>query len=113
MTLLALQPVVSLKTAGTPFLGAPEAPIEIAVFDDFECSYCARAVPLFKQVLETYPGKVKLVFKNFPLGMHKNSRAAATAALAAERQGKFWPLYDLLFENYNKLNPQKIHELAE
>jgi len=113
MTLLALQPVVSIKTAGAPVLGALDAPVEIAVFDDFECPYCAKAVPLFKQVLETYPGKVKLVFKNFPLGMHKNARVAAAAALAAERQGKFWPLHDLLFENYNTLNPQKIRELAE
>lgn len=113
MTLLALQPVVSLKTAGAPSLGAPDAQVEIVVFDDFECPYCARAVPLFKQVLEAYPGKVRLVFKNFPLKMHKNARAAAAAALAAGRQGKFWPLHDLLFENYNKLNPQKIRELAE
>jgi protein-disulfide isomerase len=113
MTLLALQPLVSLKTAGAPSLGAPDAPVEIVVFDDFECPYCARAVPLFKQVLETYPGKARLVFKNFPLKMHKNARAAAAAALAAERQGKFWPLHDLLFENYNKLNPQKIRELAK
>jgi len=113
MTLLALQPVVSLKTTGAPSLGAPDAPVEIVVFDDFECPYCAKSVPLFKQVLETYPGKARLVFKNFPLKMHKNARAAATAALAADRQGKFWPLHDLLFENYNKLNPLKIRELAE
>jgi protein-disulfide isomerase len=113
MILLVLDPLVSLKTAGAPSLGAPDAPVEIVVFDDFECPYCARAVPLFKQVLETYPGKARLVFKNFPLKMHKNARAAAAAALAAERQGKFWPLHDLLFENYNKLNPQKIRELAK
>lgn len=113
MTLLALQPVVSLKTTGAPFLGAPDAPVEMVIFDDFECPYCAKTVPLLKQVLEAYPGKVKLVFKNFPLKMHKNARAASTAALAAERQGKFWPLHDLLFENYNKLNSQKIRELAE
>lgn len=113
MTLLALQPMVSLKTAGAPSMGAPDAPVEIVVFDDFECPYCAKSVPLFKQVLKAYPDKTKLVIKNFPLGMHKNARAAAVASLAAERQGKFWPLHDLLFENYNKLNPQKIRELAE
>jgi protein-disulfide isomerase len=56
---------------------------------------------------------VKLVFKNFPLAMHQHARAAAIASLAAQRQGKFWPLHDLLFENFNKLNPQKIRELAE
>ncbi len=113
MTLLALQPVVSLKTAGAPSMGAPDAPVEIVVFDDFECPYCAKSVPLFKQVLKAYPDKARLVIKNFPLKMHKNARSAATAALAAERQGKFWPLHDLLFENYNKLNPQKIRELAK
>jgi protein-disulfide isomerase len=113
MTLLALQPVVTLKTAGAPTLGAQNAAVEIVVFSDFECTYCAKSVPLFKQVLETYPGKVKLVYKNFPLGMHKNARNASVAALAAERQGKFWSLHDLLFENYNKLNPKKIRELAE
>jgi protein-disulfide isomerase len=113
MTLLALQPVMTLKTVGAPTLGAPDAAVEIVVFSDFECTYCAKSVPLFKQVLETYPGKVKLAFKNFPLGMHKNARNASVAALAAERQGKFWPMHDLLFENYNKLNPKKIRELAE
>jgi protein-disulfide isomerase len=113
LTLLALQPVVSLKTAGAPALGAPDAPVEMVIFDDFECPYCAKTVSLLKQVMEAYPGKVKLVFKNFPLKRHKNARAAAVAALAAERQGKFWPLHDLLFENYNKLNSQKIRELAE
>lgn len=113
MVLVALEPVVQIVTEGSPTLGAADAPITVAVFDDFECPYCAKAVPLLKEVLATYPDQVKLVFKNFPLGMHKNARAAAVAGLAAERQGKFWPLHDLFFENYNKLNPQKIQELAE
>jgi len=113
INLLTLQPRVSIKTAGSPSLGAPDAPVTIAIFDDFECPYCARTVPLLKQVLDAYPGKVNLVFKNFPLGMHKNARNASVSALAADRQGKFWPLHDLLFENYKKLNPEKIRELAE
>ena len=45
--------------------------------------------------------------------MHKHARAAALAGLAAQRQGKFWPLHDLLFANYNKLNAEKINALAE
>jgi protein-disulfide isomerase len=113
MTLLALQPAVSLKTAGAPSLGAPDAPVEIVIFDDFECPYCARTVPLLKQVLDVYSGKVRLVFKNFPLAMHKNARNASLAALAAGRQGKFWPLHDLLFENYKQLTPEKILQLAK
>jgi protein-disulfide isomerase len=69
-------------------------------------------VPLLEQVLEKYPDDVKIVFKNFPLRNHKFAMKAATAALAAESQGKFWEFHDLLFKNYNKLNDQKIREIA-
>lgn len=96
----------------SPFSGEESAPVTIAVYDDFECPYCAKTVPLLKQVLNKYPGRVKLVFKNFPLSSHRNARNAALTALAADRQGKFWELHDLLYENYNRLNPKKIDELA-
>jgi protein-disulfide isomerase len=69
-------------------------------------------VPVLEQLLEKYPGKVKIVFKNFPLRNHKFAMKAAVAALAAESQGKFWEFHDQLFENYNKLNDQKIREIA-
>jgi len=63
-------------------------------------------------VLEQYTGKVKLVFKNFPLRNHEFSVQAAAAALAAERQGKFWEFHDLLFKNYSSINNEKIQEIA-
>ena len=69
-------------------------------------------MPVLEQVLEKYPNDVKVAFKNFPLRNHKFAMKAAVAALAAERQGKFWEFHDLLFENYNKLNDQKIQEIA-
>jgi protein-disulfide isomerase len=69
-------------------------------------------VPLLEQVLEKYPDDVKIVFKNFPLRNHKFAMEAATAALAAESQGKFWEFHDLLFKYYNKLDDQKIREIA-
>jgi protein-disulfide isomerase len=69
-------------------------------------------VPVLEQVLEKYPDDVKIVFKNFPLRNHKFAMKASTAALAAESQGKFWEFHDLLFKNYNKLNDQKINEIA-
>lgn len=101
-----------IDISGSPVLGDPNAPVTIAVFDDFECPYCAQTVPLLKQVVEKYAGKAKLVFKNFPLANHRNARNAALTALAAGRQGKFWEMHDLLYENYNRLNPKKIDELA-
>jgi len=69
-------------------------------------------VPLLEQVLETYPDKVKIAFKNFPLRNHKNAMNAATAALAAGNQGKFWEFHDMLFKNYNKLNDKMISDIA-
>ena len=56
---------------------------------------------------------MKLVFKNFPLNNHKFARPAAIAALAANKQGKFWELHDQLYKNYNKLSEQKIREIAQ
>ena len=56
---------------------------------------------------------MKLVFKNFPLRNHKFAWPAAIAALAANKQGKFWELHDQLYENYNHLSDQKIREIAQ
>ena len=63
-------------------------------------------------MLEKYPKDVKVVFKNFPLSSHRFALKAAAAALAAERQGKFWEFHDRLFENYNRLNDQTIGQIA-
>jgi len=70
-------------------------------------------VPLLEQVLGQYPKEVKLVYKNFPLQNHKFAMKAATAAMAADGQGKFWEFHDLLFRDYNRLNDQKIREIAK
>lgn len=70
-------------------------------------------MPVLEQVLEKNPHQVKLVYKNFPLNNHKFAMPAAIAALAAEKQGKFWEFHDLLFKDYNRLNEQKINEIAQ
>jgi protein-disulfide isomerase len=69
-------------------------------------------VPQLEQLLIKYPGKIKLVFKNFPIRSHNYAVKAAVAALAAETQGKFWEFHDMLFNNYNRLNDQKIQEIV-
>ena len=70
-------------------------------------------MPILEQVLDEYPTDVKVAFKNFPLRSHKFALPAATAALAAGSQGKFWEYHDLLFENYNRLSNQKIQDIAK
>ncbi len=98
---------------GSPFKGAADAPVVIVEYSDFQCPYCNRLQPTLKRVLEMYPGKVKLVFKNLPLiRIHKFAMNAALAAMAAKQQGKFWEFHDELFANYNRLNDEKIEEIA-
>ena len=63
-------------------------------------------------MLEKNPKTVKIIFKNFPIRSHKFAVQAAVAALAADRQGKFWNFHDELFKQYNKLNEEKVQEIA-
>jgi protein-disulfide isomerase len=108
-----LEFVQDINVTGAPFKGTSEAPVTIVIFTDFQCPYCARIVSVLNEVLEKNQGKVKLVFKNFPLNMHQFARKAAAAALAAGKQGKFWEFHDRLFQNYNRLNDQVLQEQAQ
>jgi predicted DsbA family dithiol-disulfide isomerase len=110
---LILEPRAAISIEGAPIHGNRNAPVTIVIFDDFECPYCSRTVALLDTLLHDYQGEVRVVFKNFPLKMHEFSRLAAIAGLAAQRQGKFWKLHDLLFANYNDLNQKKIETLAQ
>jgi protein-disulfide isomerase len=69
-------------------------------------------MPLFEQVLDTYPDSVKVVFKHYPLSFHKKAFSAALASLAAAEQGKFWEYHDELFLNQSSLSNQKYMEIA-
>ncbi len=111
--LAVLEFVQEFNVAGSPSKGAADAPVAIVLFTDFQCPYCAKIVPLLDQVLEKNKGKVKLVFKNFPLNTHQFARKAAAAALAAGKQGKFWEYHDRLFQNHNRLNDQVVQEQAQ
>lgn len=112
LSVVSLSSIVQINTTGASTYGPSDAPVEIVVFDDFECPYCAKAAPLLKQAQSLYPDKTKLIFKNFPLPFHKNAKPAALAGLAAERQGRFWQLHDLMFANQKSLSGLKIRELA-
>jgi protein-disulfide isomerase len=69
--------------------------------------------PLLEQVLEKNPKTVKIVFKNFPIRSHRFAVSAALAALAADRQGKFWEFHDELFKNHNQLDEEKFQQIAD
>jgi len=110
---LAVNFAMPIDTNGAPFVGPANAPVELVVFSDFECPYCSQVGPLLEQVLQHNPKTVKVVFKHFPLGFHKSARPAALAALAAQKQGKFWEMHDRLFANQKELTPEKFRALAQ
>lgn len=104
---------LNIDVSQAPVRGAPMAKISIVEFSDFECPHCGAAHPLLSRVLDEFNGKVNLVFKQYPLDSHKNAAPAARAAVAAQAQGKFWQLADLLFEHQRELGAEKIRELAK
>ncbi|MCX5863526.1 MAG: thioredoxin domain-containing protein [Deltaproteobacteria bacterium] len=104
---------VQINIQGAPFLGQENAPVVIVVFSDFECPYCGTVGALSEEALAKHPKEVKVVFKQFPLAMHKLAQSAALASMAAHRQGKFWQYHDLLFENQKSLSEAKYVELAK
>lgn len=79
--------------------GDAKAPITIEEFGDFQCPPCETLAGWLPNVEREYGGKVRLVFRNFPLQMHNHAPAAARAAEAAGLQGKFWEMHDALYRN--------------
>ena len=101
-------------TVGNSAAKGPEnAKVTIVEWSDFQCPFCARAVPLIDQIMEAYPTDVRFVYKNYPLPFHKQAMPAAKAAVAAGKQGKFFEMHDKLFENYNALSDDKYEAWAK
>lgn len=92
-----LDDAVKLSVAGDPVRGPANARVTLVEFSDFQCPYCRTAVAETKALMRQFPNDVKLVFKQFPLDDHTRAEFGAEAALAAQAQGKFWEMHDLLY----------------
>lgn len=97
-------PRVTVASAGHPWTGGKDAPVTIVEFSDFQCPYCRSAEPVLKQIRAKYGDKVKLVYMDFPLGMHPHAMDAAVAGRCAADQNKFWELHDAMFSDQTKLD---------
>jgi protein-disulfide isomerase len=94
-------------------LGPSHAPVTVVEYGDFECPNCKQAAPAVKLLLQRFQGRVRFVYRHFPLeGVHPHALHAALAAEAAAAQGKFWPMHDLLFENQRHLEPAALRRYA-
>lgn len=95
-----------------PALGPADALVTVVVFSDFQCPFCSRIAGVMHQLVENHPD-VRVVFRNLPLPMHAHAREAAKAALAADRQGKFWAMHDAFFAAQERLeNESSLAEIA-
>lgn len=94
--------------------GPKDAPVTIVEFSDFQCPFCKTANTTIKKLLDMYRGKVRLVFRDYPLaGLHPQAPKAHEAARCAGEQGKFWEYHDLLFERSPRLSPQDLKQYAQ
>jgi len=97
--------------------GSPTATVWLVEMSDFQCPFCRRwheeTYPIIKkEYVDT--GKIRLAYINFPLSMHKNSKAAARAAMCAAGQDKFWAMHDALFQSQARweglANPMPVYD---
>jgi Na+/H+ antiporter NhaA len=111
------EPLVDLADPVDPhrdhIRGAPDAPVTLVEYADFECPYCGQAESAVRDLLAG-SGDVRYVWRHLPLtDVHPNAHKAALAAEAADRQGAFWPMHDLLLSHQGALTPQHLVSYAE
>ena len=102
-----------IEIAGRPVYGNERAPVTVVVFADFECPHCREEAPKLRQAIDQFRGRAKLVFKHFPLQFHVRAKFAAIATVAAQQQGKFWEMHDIVFENQTALSDADIRRYAQ
>src|SRR3982074_435917 len=116
MTLVLLAMMMATQAAAnTPLAPTqPPAQVEIVVFSDFQCPFCAMFAQAFRELQTKGVDGIKttFTFKHFPLGIHPKAPLAHRAALAAAEQGKFWEMHDLLFANRQRAEREDLLEYA-
>ena len=94
-------------------LGSEHARVTVVEYGDFECPSCKVAATTPALLLERYPNQVRFVFRNFPVAeAHPHALLAAETAEAAAAQGKFWPMYDVLFRHQAHLKSADLQRYA-
>ncbi|MEK9178421.1 MAG: thioredoxin domain-containing protein [Patescibacteria group bacterium] len=101
--------------AGETFYGSESAKVTLVEYSDFQCPACETYYPTLKQLKEDYKDRMLFVYRNFPLRQaHANAAISAQASYAAHKQGKFWEMHNLLFDNQsvwsNQANPAGTFE---
>jgi protein-disulfide isomerase len=99
--------------ADSPWKGAEHGKVVVVEWADFECPACRQATPHINEIVAKHPEDVKLVFKHYPLRAHEHAEEAARAAVAAQRQGKFWEMHGALFTYDKPLDRKALLGIAK
>ena len=93
--------------------GSAQARLTLTEFSDFFCPACKTAEPYISQILDKHAGKIKFIYRHFPLPQHPLAFKAAQAAQAAALQGKFWEYKKEIFANQENLQESSFEAIAE
>ena len=93
--------------------GPANAPVTLVQYGDYECPDSGAAFPIIKGIQSRMNDDLRFVFPNFPIDSHPHAQQAAEAAEAAGRQGKFWEMHDLLYENQQHLRDEDVRGYAD
>jgi protein-disulfide isomerase len=105
--------IYPITTMNAPFKGPKDAPVTLIEYTDYQCPFCKRVQPTIDDLLKEYPGKIRFATMCNPLSFHKKALPAALAGRAAGRQGKFWEMHHLLFENNKALDDANLVKYAK
>lgn len=87
--------------------GDKDAKITLIEYSDFQCPACGSYHPIIKKINDNLSAQVRFAYRHFPLPQHKNAKLAATVAESAGKQGKFWEMHDLIFQNQSDWSEEK------
>jgi len=96
-----------------PSYGPQDAKVLIVLFSDYQCPACRRATQATHQISAEFPGEVRIEVWQHPLAMHHKAEGAAEAAVAAQKQGKFWEMHDMIFQNQDSLEVADLEQHAQ
>ncbi|PRQ05635.1 DsbA family protein [Enhygromyxa salina] len=95
-----------------PWSGASSPLVTIVMFYDYQCPYSQRLNGVMLELLQRYPQQLRVVWRQFPLDMHRDAKFASTVALAAHQQGQFALMHEWLFANSRSLSPASVEQQA-
>jgi formate-nitrite transporter family protein len=88
--------------------GPDRAELELVMYGDFQCPYCAAAYPIVKRVRDQLGPRLLFAFRHFPLEIHPEAERAAETAEAAAAQGAFWQMHDRMYESRGALGREHL-----